>query len=345
MHEVEVINPAAYKSWNDLLLASPGHSFFHSSSWAEVLQKSYGYAPRYFTLRGKNNFTGMLPVMEVNSFLTGRRGVSLPFTDYCEPIVSDKAQFQEVFAAAVAFGKKQKWRYLEIRGGQTFLQKEVSSEHYYGHTLDLTAGHQKIFSNLRDSTGRNIKKAQKENVTVSISTSPNSMKELYRLNTMTRREHGLPPQPYYFFQCVYDHIVSKGMGFIALAYFHNTAITANVYFNFGKEIIYKYGASDRAYQTLRANNLVMWEAIKWSCDRGHKSLCFGRTELENEGLRQFKNGWGAREYIIKYYKYDFRENAFTSKPSSVNPLYKKIFKKLPIPVLNILGKILYRHIG
>jgi len=40
-------------------------------------------------------------------------------------------------------------------------------------------------------------------------------------------------------------------------------IASAVYFHFGDKAIYKYGASDRKYQHLRANNLVMWEAIRW----------------------------------------------------------------------------------
>ena len=135
------------------------------------------------------------------------------------------------------------------------------------------------------------------------------------------------------------------MGFIVLASFRGAPIAANVYFYFGDQILYKYGASDRAFQHLRANNLVMWEAIKWGCDRGYRTLCFGRTEPDNEGLRQFKAGWGAREHLIKYYRFDLRKDAFIKTPTIVNPLYKKIFSKLPIPALNMLGRILYRHMG
>jgi lipid II:glycine glycyltransferase (peptidoglycan interpeptide bridge formation enzyme) len=135
------------------------------------------------------------------------------------------------------------------------------------------------------------------------------------------------------------------MGFIVLASFRGTAIAANVYFNFGDQILYKYGASDRAFQHLRASNLVIWEAIKWGCDHGYKTLCFGRTEPENEGLRQFKAGWGARERLIKYYRYDLRKGAFIKAPHIVRPSHRKIFGKLPIPILKLLGSVLYRHMG
>ena len=340
-----VINPCEQKDWNESLRSLPGYSFFHTSSWAEALHRSYDYKPFYFTIGEGETLSALLPCMDINSVLTGNRGVSLPFTDYCEPIVSDAAQFQELFTAAVALGKKQGWRYLELRGGERFFPNEGPSECHYGHTLDLADGPRKLFTGLRDSHRRNIKKAEKEKIAVAISTSPDAVKQFCRLNAFTRRDHGLPPQPRRFFQCVYDHILSQNMGFIVQASLRGTAIAANVYFTFGDQLLYKYGASDRVFQHLRASNLVMWEAIKWGCDHGYRTLCFGRTEPGNEGLRQFKAGWGAREHLIKYYRYDLRTDAFIKTPTVLKPSYQKIFSNLPIPVLNLLGNILYRHMG
>lgn len=345
MPEAAVTNPSEQKEWNEALFRIPGHSFFHTSNWAEVLRKSYRYQPVYFTIGEQAAMKALLPVMEVNSFLTGKRGVSLPFTDYCEPAVSDAAQFHELFTAAVAFGAKRNWQYLEFRGGETFFPNEEPSEWHYGHTLDLAEGPQKLFAGLRSSTRRDIKKAEKEKIDVAISSSPDAVKAFCRLNALTRRDHGLPPQPRRFFRYVYDQILSQGMGFIVLASFRGTAIAANVYFTFGDQVIHKYGASDRDYQYFQATKLVMWDTIKWGCDHGYRSLCFGRTEPENEGLRQFKAGWGAREHFIKYYRYSLQKSAFIKTPKLVKPLYQKIFSKLPIPVLNMLGSMLYRHMG
>jgi hypothetical protein len=345
MHEPELINPLEQENWNNLLISTPGYSFFHTSNWADVLSKSYNYKPFYLCAREENTFISLLPMMEVDSTLTGRRGVCLPFTDMCEPIAENAQQFQKLFDQAVVIGRKRKWKYLEFRGGEKYLSVEKQSQSFFGHTLDLSCGQQQLFSNLRDSTRRNIKKAQNENINVTISTSLQSMKDFYRLNTMTRREHGLPPQPYKFFQHLYDQVIARDMGFIVIASLRCRAIVANVYLNFGKEVIYKYGASDKAFQHLRANNLVMWEAIKWSCERRFQSLSFGRTEQENEGLMQFKAGWGVKPYQIYYYRYDLQKNVFTSNSSNIHPLFNKIFSKLPRPVLKMLGRILYRHMG
>lgn len=342
MHEAAIVNPSGQKGWDEALVGTPGSSFFHTTVWSDVLREAYRYEPLWFMIRKQEAFEALLPIMEVNSPLTGIRGVSLPFTDYCEPIASGPAQFQELFAAAVALGKKRCWRYLELRGAETFLDRTEPSEWHYAHTLDLGKTGADTFS---DSTRRNIRKAEKQNLDVTVSASPDALHDFCRLNALTRRSHGLPPQPRRFFQCVHDHILSRNMGFVVLASLRGTAIAANVYFTFGDQIIYKYGASDRAFQHLRASNLVMWEAIRWGRDHGYRALCMGRTEPGNEGLRRFKTEWGTRERIIKYYRYDLRKDAFIKTPHIVRPLHRKIFGNLPIPILNMLGSILYRHMG
>jgi hypothetical protein len=90
--------------------------------------------------------------------------------------------------------------------------------------------------------------------------------------------------------------------------------------------------------------LVIWEAIKWYARNGFMSLDFGRTEPENEGLLQFKRGWGIKEKTIKYYKYNFAKEAFVGDHHRPKTSYK-FFKKVPSPLLNLIGSLLYKHVN
>ena len=257
----------------------------------------------------------------------------------------------------IEYGEKAGWKYLEFRGDYNiipyFLTRNLQPETwniipyitYLGHTLNLSDKEDQIFSSFRDSTKRNIKKANKEGVKVKIFHSWESVKEFYRLNSITRKEHGLPPQPFSFFKKIYDHIILKNLGMVVLASLDQKNVAGAIYLHFGKKAVYKYGASDKRFQNLRANNLVMWEAIKWYSQNAYKSLCFGRTEPENQGLIQFKSGWGTTEQPIHYYRYDLRKEAFVSAASKVTGFHNKIFKNLPIPILNKIGALLYKHVG
>jgi lipid II:glycine glycyltransferase (peptidoglycan interpeptide bridge formation enzyme) len=118
-----------------------------------------------------------------------------------------------------------------------------------------------------------------------------------------------------------------------------------VYLGFSGRAVYKYGASDRRYQHLRANNLVMWEAIRRYRKKGFRGLCFGKTEPEHEGLLQFKRGWGAVEETLNYYKYDLKKRAFVNGTSKTSGFHNKVFRAMPPPLLQLAGKLLYPHMG
>ncbi len=342
---IKIIDPTQYPGWDSLVLRLPGVSFFHSAAWAMVLQKAYGFKPIYFTVFDGSVLSACLPVMEIDSFLTGRRGVSLPFTDYCEPLVSADNEFQALLGEAEAYGVGNGWKSLELRGGGNRLDCCPSSSTYLLHTLDLSPG-RPLFSTFRQSTRRNIRKASENGVRVEMSTTEESVRQFYKLNQTTRRDHGLPPQPYRFFQEIHEHVISKGYGFVAVAFREKTPIAAAVYFHFGKTAIYKYGASDKRYQRFRPNNLVMWEAIKWYIDNGYASLSFGRTDLGHGGLRQFKKGWGVMEHTLRYYRYAVKTGAFVRDDNEkANAIGSKAASFAPLPVLRVVGSLLYRHMG
>jgi len=78
---VRLVNPMEHAGWDALLAQHGEPRFFHGSAWAKVLSDSYGYIPSYFTLSVEDRLQAMLPLMEIRSWLTGARAVSLPFTD------------------------------------------------------------------------------------------------------------------------------------------------------------------------------------------------------------------------------------------------------------------------
>ena len=141
------------------------------------------------------------------------------------------------------------------------------------------------------------------------------------------------------------HIISKNEGFIALGKYNGACIGSALYLHIGKKALYKFGASYMEYQNLRANNLIMWDVIKYYANKGYESFSFGRTEPENEGLRRFKLGFGTHEEVLHIYRYNFTKRDFLPLKTKTTGLHNKIFNKIPLPILKIFGSIFYRHFG
>ena len=344
MNQLQFINPLDVNNWNESLLYHQEYSFFHTSNWARVLIETYNYSPKYLTeYDSENRISSMIPFMEIISILTGRRAVSLPFSDYCEPICKDN--FKEMFDETMKLGQEKQWKSIEFRGGNKFFQETEPSSFYYHHTLDLTVGEKNIFTALSSNNKRNIKKAQRENVKIEFLNTREAADEFYALNCNTRKKHGLPPQPYSFFKNVHKYVLSQDLGFIALASLDKRVIAGAVYFYFGKKALYKFGASDMNFQLVRPNNLLMWEAIRYFIKEGYTEFSFGKTEPENSGLRQFKLGWATEENKLSTYKYSLVKNKFIANPDQTSGFHTKIFRKLPIPLLKLVGSLSYRHLG
>ena len=89
----------------------------------------------------------------------------------------------------------------------------------------------------------------------------------------------------------------------------------------------------------------MWEAIRRFAGDGCRQLCFGRTDPENEGLRQFKMGWAAKERIINYHRYHMASGAFMQTTRGISRRAARLFASVPLSVSRAIGAVLYRHVG
>jgi len=342
---ITIVDPIKYPQWNSMVSKEGHGTVFHTSNWARVLVESYDFHPAYILLMQQGEFRGCLPIMEVDSILTGKRGVSLSFSDCCGAIAHDSQDYQLLLNSALGLGGMSQWRYAEFRG-EKFLSDQVSDKSFAYHELELLTDEVKMHSRLRKGTSSGIRKAEREGVKVTISHELDSVREFYRLHCLTRQRHGLPPQPVLFFEKLYVHMISEGLGFTALAHYRTKAVAGLICLHFKDQSVWKYGASDERFKELSANNLVIWEAIKACAGRGLRSMSFGRSDLDNPGLISFKNGWGASLAPLKYYRYDFNSNTFgRTKIRNDIASYKKFFRYLPIDVLRMIGKFAYRHIG
>src|SRR5438094_2996785 len=282
--------------------------------------------------------------MEVRSPFTGRRGVCLPFSDTGEPLIFELEAVELVRDRVVRFARERRWKHLEIRGGKLFQSVSSSAATFYGHTLDLRRHVEELHERFDSPVRRAIRKAERSNVSALVVRSRQAIDDFYRLHVQTRQRHGLPPQPASFFLNIYEHIVRPGLGFTVLARCGSRPIAAAIFFRFGKNALYKYGASDKRFQELRANNLVMWQGIQFLARNGVEKLHFGRTECENEGLRRFKLSWNTKEETIDYFRVDPSGRKSLVPASSNSGFHKKIVGRLPPSLNRLAGSLIYPHL-
>jgi hypothetical protein len=340
----QIVDPLCDSDWDRLVLSHPDFNFFHSTAWARVVCQSYGHTPIYLHFSRGNRSVALIPLIDVRSRFTGRRGVCLPFSDCCAPLIFDHFSSTAIAARLAQLAVERKWKYFELRESSSLTISTVPSSKFYGHELDLRGRVEDLPLRFSSPVRRALRKAEKSRLSVETKTSRAAMIAFYRLHVQTRRRHGVPPQPLAFFLSIHENIIEPGLGFVVLAKSGTRTVAAAIFFRFGKKALYKFGASDRRYQDLRSNNLVMWEAIKSLAQNGSEIMHFGRTAVENEGLRRFKLSWGAQERIIKYFRFDPLSAEWTGLHENRAGFYNKIFSHMPLAINRLAGAAIYPHL-
>lgn len=343
--ELRIVDPRHDSDWDRLVLSHSDHNFFHSSAWAKVLCQTYGHRPLYLHFSRASEAVALVPILEVRSAFTGRRGVSLPFSDFCSPLLFHRSDAEIVRNACLSLVRERRWKYLEFRGGPGLRSlNAASSRQFYGHSLRLADRSDELLARFTSPVRRAIRKAENSGVDVQVATTEKAIFEFYRLHVRTRRRLGAAPQPLSFFRNIYRNVIEPGFGFVTLARNGAHLLAAAVFFQFGQKAVYKFGASDESLQEFRGNNLVMWAAIRFLADHGAKSLHLGRTDLGNDGLRRFKMGWGAEEEVIEYFRFDGEGELWEGLSRSGSGFPSKIFRSLPLSLNRLAGSLIYPHL-
>ena len=337
------VDPLENGEWDSLLPPFPDATAFHTSAWARVLARTYCHKPLYLRFDRAGQPVALVPLMEVRSAVTGRRGVCLPFTDSCAPLIDDLRFEGAIAAELIENTADRNWKYAELRGSASGLfPHATTAASYYVHKLPLTTTTSALWDGLVSSVRRAIRKAGQSKISAEVTRSPDAVAHFYRMHVRTRRRHGVPPQPFRFFENIYDEMIRSGLGFIVLVKTEVRPIAAAVFFEFGGTAIYKFGASDVAFQELRPSNLMVWEAIRALAERGCALLHFGRTDLADEGLRRFKLGWGATEQRLDYLRLG-RGAASPNFRNQNHSIANAVFRRMPLSLNKLAGAVIYPH--
>lgn len=338
---VWTLDPLDDPRWADLVAAHPGASVFHTPGWLGALRRTYGYRPVVFTTSPPGEaLTGGWPFCEVRGPL-GRRLVSLPFSDHCDPLVGGPADLEDL-ATHVA-GRRA--RRVESRPRTVLLPETMAAcAEYVLHTLDLSSSLERVFGGFHPSCmQRVVRRAERDGLEYRRGRGDHYLPEFYRLLTMTRRRHGVPPPSMRWFRnlaaCLGDDAVS-----VHVAARGGEAVAAILTLRFRSTLVYKYGGSDARLHRLGGMPFLFWRAIEWAKGEGCDTLDLGRSDLAQPGLIAFKDHLGASRSTMTYCRYP----APRSVPSGAgwpSRLAHGVFARLPDPALVLAGRILYRHFG
>ena len=344
------LNPLTDARWADLVGRHPDASVFHAPAWLKALSRTYGYEPAVLTtaVPGKPLENGVV-FCRVKSALTGSRLVSLPFSDHCHPLASGQGELLELLQGLRGMAKSNGWKYMELRPAGE-LSAAVSapaelaeSSSFWLHILDLRPNEDALFRGFHKScVQRKVQKSEKEGLTCEEGRSEGLLKMFYGLLLLTRRRHQLPPQPLVWFRNLRD-CFGEALT-IRIAMKDGQPVAGMLTLLHNKTLTYKYGCSDANFHNLGGMPFLFWHAIRDAKKKGAEQLDFGRSETDNPGLIAFKDHWGGRRFMLKYYRYPARPSE-QGRPAWQVEAGRAAFSMLPDFCLVAAGRLLYKHFG
>jgi CelD/BcsL family acetyltransferase involved in cellulose biosynthesis len=339
---VETLDPLADPRWQRFVESSPSGGIFHHREWLRLLHEQYGYWLLAHCVTEDGELLAGLPFALVSSRLTGKRLVAVPFSDVCAPVLAGGERDTLALATlldAVRAEREREGVDVEIR---TPVEGFGDGGGFYHHELALTADVEQLRRGFSKGVKWGISRARREGVEVRRACDKQALGQFYDLHLRTRRRQGVPTQPKRFIDR-FATLFEQDLGFVLLACVEDEPVAAAVFLAFNGVLTYKYGASNPAHLKLQPNNALLMEAMSWGCEHGMHTFDLGRTDLENEGLRSFKRGWGTTERELSYACLPAHEPG--AARGGVPGVVKTMISRTPPLTGRLVGAALYRHFG
>jgi FemAB-related protein (PEP-CTERM system-associated) len=334
-----------YSRWDAFVRACPDATFFHLSGWQTVIEQSFGIKTWFYFVQQDGRIVGVLPLAEIKSRLFGHSLGAMPFCVYGGPVANSDAARAMLDQAAHELAQQLGVGHLEYRGMQ-----RVHPDDPAWHTKELYVTFRKEITG-DDETNMNaiprkqramVRKGIKLGLRGEVDTNVDRMFEAYA-NSVHRLGTPVFPKKYFALlqkefgdECEVRTIVTED----------NRLVAAVLSFYWRDEVVPYYGGGMDLAREVAGNDFMYWNLMQAAAARGCRIFDFGRSKL-GTGAYDFKKNWG---FTAQHLPYEYKLYGSDALPDNnpLNPKYQlfiKMWKKLPLPLANLMGPYIVRNLG
>jgi lipid II:glycine glycyltransferase (peptidoglycan interpeptide bridge formation enzyme) len=307
-------------------------NLFSSPDWQRVIHATYGLKQFCKYIEEEGRITSYFIYSVVHNFLEWKICVG-SYCDYLDCHVS-KPQHWHMFFEAI---RREYPRYrIAIRNLKdesarqcsdfTLLSKEMH------HEIDVRDDLEVLWQNAH----RTFKVAYKRALASGLKfrrCNKADLPRFYQLHLRLRKnKYRIFPQPYRFFDNIWRQYIETDQGVLFGAFDKRQAmVAAQIYLVCGDTLYYKFSTSQPQALTLKPNNLLMWEGIKFAKERHLQTIDLGSSDESQEGLIWFKTHIckTTREHAIHHIGYAPKDYKYSRK--RILKAYTKFFTMRCMP--------------
>jgi FemAB-related protein (PEP-CTERM system-associated) len=340
---VKRLAPGSAAAWDGFVRSHPQATFFHLSAWAGAMERAFRHASHYLYAEQDGAITGVLPLVHVRTKLFGSTLISNPFCVYGGALAVDEAA-----RAALEQGARD----LLAETGATaaeFRHLDAPPDTGLAAPPDLYVTFRKAIEADHERNMKAIPRKQRAMVRKALSNGLVSVAErhadrLFPLYAESVRNLGTPVFPKRWFRILLETFADASDVVTVLDGDAPIASVLNFYWR--DEVLPYYGGGGLAARARAGNDFMYWEVMRRAADRGARLFDFGRSKRDT-GAFAFKRNWGFSEQPL-HYRFMLKPGARIPEHNPTNPKYRMMiaaWKRLPLPVANLLGPQIVRGIG
>jgi FemAB-related protein (PEP-CTERM system-associated) len=335
------LTPGWEKAWERFLDGSPEATLGHLLGWRNVVEKTYHHTPYYLMAVDGQAVAGVLPLFVISSPLFGRFLVTAPYLSYGGLLTDSESAGDALIQVAREVAVEQRAKYIEIRGLSKVGRGLLPKEKYCTLVLPLSAGPNVLWERFEGRTRRAVRKALKSGLRVE---TGHHLRAVFA-DVMSRhmRDLGTPFHRARFYQSIAEEL--PGQSEILMARLGDRYVGGILVVACQRTVYWLYGAALRAYKGVAATSLLIWEAIRWACERGMAYFDFGRSRW-GSGTFVFKQQWRALPAPL-FYEYSLANGGHVPDMDPTNARFQfaiALWKQLPVSAAKALGPWIIRDI-
>jgi len=335
--EIKEHRDSGRDKWDEYVYGSDFSSFYQLSSWKNVMEKSFDCQTRYLIVAEDQDVRGILPLFIVKSLLFGTSISSMPGGICAE----NEIAMELLLEKGKEIARQENAKYLKIRDGLYRWNSRIVTEIEHTSIMKLTRDADDLWRRFPPKVRNQVRKAKKLGLKTAM--GKRFLPQFYDVFAQNMRDLGTPVLPFRFFEDILEKFASETT--ILVVKLREEIIAAMLMFFFRDTVADPFASSKREYLSLCPNNLLYWEALKYSCEKGYKKFDMGRSQ-KGSGTFRFKKQWGAetRDLYYQYYLHKAKETPAGSSGRNSFRLISNTWKKLPLGVANVLGPVIRKSI-
>lgn len=338
---VKQLEDSDYSRWNEFVQSNAEATFFHLAEWERVLSRAFRHRSHYLYAESNGRIAGVLPLVEIKSFLFGHALVSTPFCVYGGIVSSDEAAQRALERAACHLGERLGVDYIEMRNRKPRHPGWPSKDLYVTFRRPIDPDAEKNMTAIPRKQRAMVRKGMQKQLRAQID---DGIERLYCVYSTSLRDLGTPVFSRYYLKLLAETF--PGQCEVLTVTHEDQPVASVMSFYFRDEVLPYYGGSTAAARNLAANDFMYWQVLDRARELGARTFDFGRSK-RGTGSFNFKSHWGFEPETLCY-EYFLVKARKVPNLSPTNPKYERmirIWRRLPLWFTRCIGPPLARYLG